>query len=307
MAKNGGGGRRKKKGSSSWGVAAAGVVIGAAAIALFLFYVVYPARPPHPIAKPPVQAPEKPLVEPPGVVLPDTAIALPMLAIVIDDMGRDLKTLDALFDVGVPINVAVLPHLPRSKETAVAANKKGWDVLLHLPMEPQVSEKNDPGKGALWTGMTPAEVRAQMSLDLDSVPFVVGVNNHMGSKFTEDGPLMREVIKDLKKRKLFFLDSRTSAKTVASAMALEMGVPNIDRNVFLDNERDAEYVKARIAEAVRIAKKKGFSVAIGHPYPETIAALKQTLSGINKDVRIVRLTEALSYSAAARVADKGAD
>lgn len=226
-----------------------------------------------------------------------------MLAIVIDDMGRDLLTLDALFDVGVPINVAVLPHLRRSKETAVAANKKGWDVLLHLPMEPKGSEKNDPGRGALWTGMTPAEVRAQMSLDLDAVPFAVGVNNHMGSKFTEDGPLMREVIKDLKKRKLFFLDSRTSSKTVAAAMASEIGVPSVDRSVFLDNERDVEYIKARIAEAVRIAKKRGFSVAIGHPYPETIAALKETLSGINnKDVRIVKLTEVLNAAAPARIA-----
>jgi len=306
VGKIGGSGRRKKKGSFSWGVAAAGVIIGAAAIALFLFYVVYPIKPPEPSVRPPVLTPvltpKEPLIEPPQPAKTAKPGDFPMLAIVIDDMGRDMLTLDALFDVGVPINVAVLPHLRRSREVALEAKKRGWDVLLHLPMEPKGSDKNDPGKGALWTGMTPAEVKAQMSLDLDTVPFAVGVNNHMGSKFTEDESLMREVIKDLKKRRLFFLDSRTSSKTVAAALAREIGVQSVDRNVFLDNERDVEHIKARIAEAVRIAKKKGFSVAIGHPYPETIAALKQTLSGINnKDVRIVRLTEVLNAPATAQV------
>ncbi|MBI5970110.1 MAG: divergent polysaccharide deacetylase family protein [Deltaproteobacteria bacterium] len=302
MGKTVGGKRRKKNSSFSWGVAVAGVVIGAAALAVFLFYVVYPARPPETIVRPPVLTPKKPVIETP---IPAERGGIPMLAIVIDDMGRDMLTLDALFDVGVPINVAVLPHLRRSRETAVSVHKAGWDVLLHLPMEPKGSDKNDPGRGALWTGMTPDEVRAQMSLDLDTVPFAVGVNNHMGSKFTEDEPLMKDVLLDIKKRRLFFLDSRTSANSVAGRIAAEMGVPSVDRNVFLDNERDVVSIKARIAEAVRVAKKKGFSVVIGHPYPETIAALKQTLAGINnKDARIVRLTEALNVRAA--VHERGA-
>lgn len=303
--------RRKGKGFSTWGLVFIGLIIGVAAVLLFLNYrrMETPSRPVEPPALhlppsdtrhdiPPVTPlsvtrPASPPAVPPTpsswVVSP---AALPRLAIVIDDMGQDLRKLDELFKVGAPITIAILPHLQYSEATATRAHSRGWEVILHLPMEPKGSDENDPGKGALWTAMTPAEVRGQLDGDIKAVPYAVGINNHMGSKFTEDAALMREVLAVAKKKKLFFLDSRTSAKSVASLIAREMGVASADRGVFLDNERDVASIKLRIIEAVRMARRHGSAIAIGHPYPETIRALQEVVPGLSGDeITVVRLSE----------------
>ncbi|MBI5561372.1 MAG: divergent polysaccharide deacetylase family protein [Deltaproteobacteria bacterium] len=226
---------------------------------------------------------------PPPLVRPST---LPRVAIVIDDMGQDMKRLDEIIGVGSQITIAVLPYLQYSTETAKEAHLRGLEVILHLPMEPKGSDEHDPGKGALWTAMTPAEVRGQTEADLKAVPYADGVNNHMGSRFTEDEPLMREVMGVVKKKGIYFLDSRTTSKSVGAKAARGLGAASAGRDVFLDNERDGKSIKARIDETVRIAKKRGTAIAIGHPYPETIKALHETLPGLDgKGVVVVRLSD----------------
>ncbi len=233
---------------------------------------------------PPVAEPEAPTV---SFVLPG-----PRVAIVIDDMGHDMRRFRSLLDIDAQITVAVLPHLRFSREVAKEAYLNGWEVLLHLPMEPRNLEGNNPGKGVLLTAMDEGELRLKMEESLEDVPYISGVNNHMGSKFTEDPALMRTVLGVIKEHELFFLDSRTSSDSVAGTIAKEMGVMSVVRNVFLDNTRDEQYIKDRLDELVRIARKRGTAVAIGHPYPETIAALKNSLDAMKLDgVEVVRVSE----------------
>ncbi|MFQ5737028.1 MAG: divergent polysaccharide deacetylase family protein [Thermodesulfobacteriota bacterium] len=238
---------------------------------------------------PPPQTP----AGPPAVPVP----SYPKLAIVIDDMGPDIGKLRELMRIGEPLTVAVMPYQRYSRATASEAYDNGLDVLMHLPMEPRDTVTHDPGKGALLVAMTPVEVRRQMEDDLGTVPHVIGVNNHMGSRFTEDTPHMREVLGFIRDKDLFFLDSRTSARSVGIRVAREMGVRNAGRNVFLDNTRDVGYIKGQLLEAVRIAKSRGSAIAIGHPYPETIQALAEALPGLDAaGVRAVRLSELIGHA-----------
>lgn len=214
----------------------------------------------------------------------------PRVAIVIDDMGLGMKPLRDLLEMDAAISVAVLPFLPHSKDTAEQAHIKGRDVLLHLPMEPKDSDNNDPGKGALFTNMSEAQVAYEVKRGIDAVPYIKGINNHMGSKFTEDEKLMRVALAAVKANNLFFLDSKTTGKSVAYRVAKEMDIKAASRQVFLDNEEDVDYTKAQILKLIEIAKKRGSAIAIGHPHPSTIAALKQMLPRLKKDVDIVAVS-----------------
>lgn len=212
------------------------------------------------------------------------------IAIVIDDMGQDIRRLRDILEIDAPISIAVLPFLPYSKDIATEAGSKGREVLLHIPMEPKDSNNNDPGKGAVFTDMTEAQVAEQVRMDIEAVPYITGVNNHMGSRFTEDERLMRIVLNIAKTKNLFFLDSKTTSKSTGYRLAKEMEVKAASRQVFLDNEEDINYIKGQILELVEIAKKRGSAIAIGHPHPSTIAALKEMIPLINKDVDIVTVS-----------------
>jgi len=214
------------------------------------------------------------------------------VAIVIDDMGGDLKKLRSLLAFDKRITVAVLPRLRFSKAAAVEAHRMGAEVLLHLPMEPE-NRINNPGGGALLTGMSVEEIKKMVASDISAVPYIDGVNNHMGSRFTENEALMRTVLGVLKENGFFFLDSRTSPHSVARRVAEELGVRYASRDVFLDNKRDRIYIRGQFKELLRIARKRGRAIAIGHPYPETIEVLKEVVSeefGKN-GFELVRLSE----------------
>ncbi|MBI5587763.1 MAG: divergent polysaccharide deacetylase family protein [Deltaproteobacteria bacterium] len=287
--------RKKKGGLTLWAVLAVGFMAGAAVVLILVKYsdLFTPAPAPR-VEKPPVQKPFVPEVtapEVPSAVAPPVKKAYPRVAIVIDDMGQDMKKLRELIALNAPITVAVLPNLSHSKDTAKEAHARGLEVLLHLPMEPKDLGDNNPGKGALLTAMTSEEIRKNIEDDLKTVPYAAGVNNHMGSRFTEDERQMRSVLNVVKKRKMFFLDSRTSSNSVAGKVAGEIGVRNADRNVFLDNSRDITYIKGQITELVSIARKHGSAIAIGHPHPETIEAIKESLEVLNGSVEIVKLSD----------------
>ncbi len=289
--------QRKNRGLLKWGgLFVLGFVAGAAFV-FFLFENGYIPRPSPEVTLPTAPKPEERPLPPEAPLAPEApqppeARYYPRVAIVIDDMGQDPKKLKELLMLKEPITIAVMPHLRYSREVASEAYSNGLEVLLHLPMEPRDTEDHDPGKGALLTAMSADEVRAQVERDLKSVPNAIGINNHMGSKFTEDEALMRAVLQVVKKKEMFFLDSRTSSNSVAGRLARELGVRNADRNVFLDNNRDVKYIKGQISELVSIAKKRGKAIGIGHPYPETIEALKETVSELDgKGIKIVRLSE----------------
>ncbi|MHB8174497.1 MAG: divergent polysaccharide deacetylase family protein [Nitrospirota bacterium] len=219
--------------------------------------------------------------------------ALPTVVIIIDDMGNNLKALDDVLALPGPVAVAVLPLLKDSGATARKAESAGLIVLLHMPMQPKGNPRG-LGPGALLVGMSPGDINEILSKDLASVPGAEGVNNHMGSLLTEDKAAMAALMAGLKSRKLFFVDSLTTAGSVAWRMAKKEGVPYARRDIFLDDSPDEAYIKAQFARLVRLAKKKGVAVAIGHPRPMTMKVLGLELQGLSKQgVRLAKISEVL--------------
>ena len=199
----------------------------------------------------------------------------PMVAIIMDDLGINKKYWKEIFSLKYPITLSILPHQAFSSELAKRAHKEGNEIILHIPMEPIDYLSHDPGPGALFVSMTEEELKETLLSDLSSVPYICGVNNHMGSLFTQDKDKMEIVLGEINKRGLFFVDSRTTPNSLAFDTAVGMGVPSLKRSVFLDNERNVGKIKARIGELIREAKANGFAVGICHPYPETIKALEE--------------------------------
>jgi polysaccharide deacetylase 2 family uncharacterized protein YibQ len=213
-------------------------------------------------------------IEPPKPYMPK-AVDGPMLAIVIDDMGNDFEIAKEFIGLTIPVTPAILPYLRYSKEIAHLAVQQERQHLLHMPMEPTSYPVNDPGQGAIM-GSTPVEeVPALIAAALAAVPGADGINNHMGSRATQVGPLMDSVMAELDRRGLYFLDSRTSPESVAATSAKKAGVPWLKRDVFIDNIRTDEGLDERLSKSVEKAKKRGWAVAIGHHYPVTLEALKR--------------------------------
>lgn len=214
----------------------------------------------------------------------------PRVAIVIDDMGQNPAHLDALIGLGGQVGVSILPYQPYSRQTAVAAREAGLDVLLHMPMEAD-TKYNGLGEGALYVGMNSDELTNTLDKALDMVPGAMGMNNHMGSALTADRASMKSVMSELKRRRLFFLDSRTTAETVAESTAREMGVPTAARKVFLDDSNEPEDVRKQFERLIKLAKKDGVAIAIGHPRPATLEVLREGVPELEKEgIALVRVS-----------------
>lgn len=198
------------------------------------------------------------------------------LAIIIDDLGYDRAAADAVFDLSFPLTVSVLPHHPHSADIAEEAHRRGYQVMLHLPMESSNGDAK-PEAIQLRTGMNPAEATRLLAGMLETVPYAAGANNHQGSLATADARLMATVMPALRERGMFFIDSRTTTATLAYDTAVRAGVPAASRKVFLDDTPRREAVRQQMALAVKDARKVGSAIAIGHPYPATIQALQDEL------------------------------
>lgn len=219
---------------------------------------------------------------------------LPKVAIIIDDIGANRAALADLLSLKYPVTVAVIPFLAYSTESAETAHKKGREVILHLPMEPIDYPQYNPGTGALFTFMSADEFSAALAEDLAAVPHISGVNNHMGSLLTQDREKMEIVLTAIKERRLFFVDSRTTPKTVAYDLAIKLGVSALERNVFLDNEANVDSIEKQIGVLIEKAKADGRAVGIGHPRPETIKALKEMEKRLTgSEVRVVPVSDLL--------------
>lgn len=219
--------------------------------------------------------------------------ARPALAIVIDDMGLDRpRALKALALHG-PLTVSLMTYADNLPELVTQAHAAGHEVMAHLPMEP-VNPKENPGKGALFARMDDGAIRKTIAEDLDSWSGYVGINNHMGSKFTADRARMAVVMEELKARGLMWLDSRTINDTAGPGAARALGVPFITRDIFLDNVETADAIRVQLELAKATAKSRGTAVAIGHPHDATIAALKEWLPTLaDAGVQLVPATEIL--------------
>ena len=206
----------------------------------------------------------------------DGRAASARLAIILDDLGYDRGAAAAVFALPYALTLSVLPNLPHSADVAEEADRRGYQVLLHLPME-SANGGAKPEAIELRRGMQPGEVTRLLAEMLETVPHAVGVNNHQGSLATADVPLMAAVMAALHERQLFFIDSRTTTATVAYDAAVEARVPAASRKVFLDDIPAREAILRQLALAARHARQQGSAIAIGHPHPATLQALEEYL------------------------------
>ena len=218
---------------------------------------------------------------------------LPKVAIIIDDVGFDVELARSFLELKPPVSLSVLPTAPHAQAVAREAARKGVEVLLHLPMEPKERNGDDPGPGAGALLVTMWEDEFVKTLDghLRRIPGIKGVNNHMGSLLTEREDKMALLFKELKKRHLFYVDSRTTPQTVASKVAIEMQVPVASRSVFLDHELSQEAMKVQGDRLLDMARLHGHAVMIAHPHRETVVFLREYLRDLRFEARLVRVAD----------------
>jgi uncharacterized protein len=190
-------------------------------------------------------------------------------------------------ELDVTLTLALLPHSPYRKSIAEAAHRKGLELMLHLPMEPLGYPEVDSGPGTLHMGMAPDELLETLNRNLDSVPYIRGVNNHMGSKLTADAERMYQIFSILKKRGLYFVDSRTSEESVCQPSARLFQLPFAQRDVFLDHHPEPAFIRKQLRELVRVARRRGDAVGIGHPHRATYRILKEELASLQEEVELV--------------------
>lgn len=242
-----------------------------------------PRVPPSPrLSLPPSPSPSA------GEPVPNSA----RIAILIDDLGNDPAAVERISRWRTPFSAAVLPALAGSAPAARQLEASGVEVLLHLPMEPRGFPSVRPGPGVLLLAQTDDELGRILEADLDTVPGAVGVNNHMGSAATADPRVMRVIMKVLARRRLFFVDSRTTDATVGEAEAHSAGVRAVSRRVFLDDVATEPAIERSLAELASRARREGSAVAIGHPHAATLAVLERELPRLQREgVRLVRVGE----------------
>jgi polysaccharide deacetylase 2 family uncharacterized protein YibQ len=231
-------------------------------------------RPASSVEEASTQAPSS--IPVPAAVMPAPA-GKPKVVIILDDWGYSTKNCQYLREIKEPLTVAVLPDLPHSNDVMQCAHESGKELMLHLPMEPHNNTDPYPPDYVLKTAMSPIKVDRLLSNILDKMPLIDGVNNHMGSKATEDRRLMTTIFRQLKSRKLFYVDSRTASKSVCATVAKEMNLPFASRDVFLDNVNERSAITTQLNTLARIAKKRGWAVAIGHDRSLTLQVIQERL------------------------------
>jgi uncharacterized protein len=224
----------------------------------------------------------KPAVKPHAAVIPH-GVGPGSVAIIIDDMGSSLKEAQALLSIELPLTFSVIPSLGHAKGVAEAAHGAGAEVMVHMPMEPEGYPRQPMEKVGLLVNMTNSDIAERVNGYFRTVPFAVGANNHMGSRFTQSPEKMDVVLKILQGKGLFFVDSKTSPASVGYARARALGLKCGTRQVFLDNVQDEGLIGKQLAQVAALARKKGSAIAICHPHPATIRALKAMLPQLAKE------------------------
>lgn len=221
------------------------------------------------------------------------------ISLIIDDLGHRLSDGERATHLPGPVVCAVLPHTPHGPWLAQRAHAAGKEVMLHLPMQPDSNK--DAGAGSLDAGMSEAEWRARLDRNLASVPHAIGVNNHMGSRLTTEPRAMHWLMGALRERRLFFIDSLTTRDSLAARSARAQGLPSLTRDLFLDRDPSPAAVSAQLSELERLARERGHALAIGHPYPATLAALEAWLPQLGaRGLTLIPVTTRLAQTMEAK-------
>lgn len=298
--------RRKKQGKSKQ-ILVLLAVAALIALAFFLLESLRSSQPEKSEVQPPVAERKKmpPREDGVAVLHPYTSTEKPVkqtprkkpgaqgtVAIIVDDMGSSMKEVRELLAIRIPLTFSIIPGLAKGKAVAEAAHREGYEVMLHIPMEPVGYPQQRLEANGLLLSQDDGEVERRMRGYLNSIPHVVGANNHMGSRFTEDAGKMKTVLGILRENQLFFVDSRTSQRSVGYSLAAEMGLQAGTRNVFLDNVPSIEAIRKQLDELETLARKRGTAIGICHPRRTTIQALSAILPAMEKDgVKFVYASE----------------
>jgi hypothetical protein len=208
----------------------------------------------------------------------------PKVAIIIDDLGPNKNVAKEVLALKAPLTLSILPLQTYSAWIAEEGHRLGHDVIAHIPMETEKSYKL--GEGGLYTWMTDKEIADTLNNDISSIPHALGVSNHMGSAFTQDKRAMQALIAELKKKKLFFLDSLTASGSVGFHLAEMNGIKALDRDIFLDDNDNPSEIELQWKKLINIANKKGYAVLLAHPRKNTLEFLQKNLQN-NNEVTVV--------------------
>lgn len=215
------------------------------------------------------------------------------IAVIIDDIGFSRTRAYNFLDLEIPLSFSILPRVTHTRELAECLYAAGHEVMLHQPMEP-VDKRSNPGPGALYTAYPRQAIVDVLVRNIDAVPHIIGVNNHMGSKYTADPAKMEQALEVVKSRTLFFVDSLTTPRSAGYATANRLGILALQRNIFIDNCLTIQSILLQLARLQRRALQTGRAVAIGHPFPETVAALQIFDRKMRKDgVHFVSISDLL--------------
>ncbi len=195
------------------------------------------------------------------------------IALIIDDIGHDLSMVNKIIGMNIPVTLSILPYCPYSIDAANKAKKDGLEVILHLPMEPYEYPEKDPGEGALFTWMSKGEILDVLEENIEAVPYIVGANNHMGSRFMENEDKLKIIFNELKKRNLFFVDSYTTNNSMGRRVAKNTGIRYAPRNVFIDNNNRYRDTLEILNNLIKNRDQWQALILIGHPYENTVRAI----------------------------------
>ncbi|MCG7377075.1 divergent polysaccharide deacetylase family protein [Paenibacillus sp. ACRSA] len=212
------------------------------------------------------------------------------MAIIIDDVGNDMKGTAEILAMPVKLTVAVMPFLPTTQKDAAAAHEKGMDVIVHMPMEPKKGKPEWLGPGAITSNLTDEEVRERVGKAIDDVPYAIGMNNHMGSKITSDKRIMSIVLDVCRERGLFFVDSRTNFRSVVGELAASKNMPPVGNDIFLDDQNSKPHIRKQMELAAKRAVDKKSCVVIGHVGHtglNTSAVLRETVTQLQGQIEFV--------------------
>lgn len=210
----------------------------------------------------------------------DRSIIQPKIALIIDDIGFSRSRLRNFLELDAPITFSILPRLEQSHALAEKIHSEGHEVMLHQPMEP-VDSHLDPGPGAVYVGDDAYKIVRIIEENISGIPFVTGINNHMGSKFTACQKEMKEALIAIKTKGLFFIDSLTTPHSMAYKTAKRLNMATACRNIFLDNLPEKSAILTQLNRLKRLAVSSGYAIGIGHPHPETAAAIECFINGLN--------------------------
>lgn len=211
------------------------------------------------------------------------------MSLIIDDLGQSSARDSRTLALPGPVTMAIMPDTPHATEFARQAHKAGKTVILHMPMDPAT------GPYAWHPGTPIAELTQRLDAALAKVPYAAGINNHMGSRMTSQAEPMAWLMGELQRRHLFFVDSRTSAATVAAAKAQSVDLAHVSRDVFLDDVRTAEAIAGQLRLGVELARKQGSAVLIGHPYPQTLEVLEREMPRLrSQGIELINLRQMIA-------------